>query len=128
MKTYKCTNPGCTETKTEEIAALGHDWDEGTVTKEATKSETGEKVSSCKNEGCTETKTEVIPVVEKSGNLTWLWILLGLAAIGFILWLLLFKRKKDDDDDNNSTGGGAAGAAGGAAAGAKPAGGVSLKK
>ncbi len=116
---YKCTVEGCTETKTEEIAALGHDWDEGTVTKEATKNETGEKVSACKNEGCGETKTEVIPVVEKSGNLIWLWILLGLVVIGFILWLLLFKRKKDDDDDNST---------GGAAAGSKPTGGVGRKK
>lgn len=36
-------NSGCTETKTETVPALGHDWDEGTVTKEPTKKETRRK-------------------------------------------------------------------------------------
>lgn len=42
------------------IAATGHKWDGGTVTKEATATEDGVKIYHCTNAGCTETKTEVI--------------------------------------------------------------------
>ena len=45
--------------KTGETAALGHDWDEGKVTKEVTCTTDGEKTYSCSR--CEETKTEVIP-------------------------------------------------------------------
>ncbi|MBQ8555944.1 MAG: hypothetical protein IJ438_08735 [Clostridia bacterium] len=63
VKTYKCQNTGCTETKTEEIAALGHKWNDGEVTTKATCKAEGVKTFTCQNEGCTvKTKTEAIPV------------------------------------------------------------------
>lgn len=65
VKTISGTNTGCKETKTETVPALGRDWDEGAVTKEPTKKETGEKVLTCKN--CGETKTEEIPVLASTG-------------------------------------------------------------
>ena len=40
---------------------LGHTWDEGTVTKEASCTEEGEIYFECTDEGCNATKTEVIP-------------------------------------------------------------------
>jgi hypothetical protein len=46
--------------------ALGHDWDEGTITKEATETEEGIKTYTCKR--CKETKTEVIPKKESGGS------------------------------------------------------------
>lgn len=45
------------------IAATGHKWDNGTVTKEATATEAGVKTYHCTNTGCTETKTETIPAI-----------------------------------------------------------------
>lgn len=42
------------------IPAIGHNWDNGTVTKEATATEAGVKTYHCTNAGCTETKTEAI--------------------------------------------------------------------
>lgn len=63
-----CTEPGikshhckrCDETKDETvIPALGHSWDEGVVTKEATLDEDGEITYTCTV--CGETKTEIIP-------------------------------------------------------------------
>lgn len=54
---------GKTETTVEKmtVAATGHKWDNGTVTKEATATEAGVKTYHCTNTGCTETKTETIP-------------------------------------------------------------------
>lgn len=46
----------------QEIAAKGHDWDNGVVTKEATETETGTRTFTCKN--CQETRTEDIPLKE----------------------------------------------------------------
>lgn len=43
------------------VAATGHKWDNGTVTKEATATEAGVKTYHCTNTGCNETKTETIP-------------------------------------------------------------------
>ena len=65
-----CTKPGYTQgshcsvcnkvlSKPTEIPALGHDWDDGTVTKEATCTEGGERTYVCGR--CEETKTEKIP-------------------------------------------------------------------
>ena len=54
---------GATQTTVaaEKIDKLGHDWDEGTVTKEAAScTEPGEKTFHCKREGCSETKVEAI--------------------------------------------------------------------
>ncbi|MGN0367621.1 MAG: leucine-rich repeat domain-containing protein [Wujia sp.] len=47
------------------IAATGHKWDDGTVTKAATATEDGVKTYHCTNAGCTETKTDVI---DKTGT------------------------------------------------------------
>jgi hypothetical protein len=65
-----CTEKGLTEGEKcsvcstilkaqDEVPALGHDWDKGTVTKEATDTEEGAITYTCKN-GCGETYTEVI--------------------------------------------------------------------
>ncbi len=66
-----CTTPGLNagthclrcdyKTGLEVIPALGHDWDEGTITTPATCTEDGVMTFTCKREGCNETKTEVIP-------------------------------------------------------------------
>ena len=77
--------------------ALGHDWDEGTVTKEPTKKETGEKVLTCQN--CGETETEVIPVVASTGAPVWLWIVIGVGVAAILLWIILAKRKKEDKEE-----------------------------
>ena len=50
----------CGETKTHTLAALGHDWDEGVVTKAATCTEEGEMTYTCQREGCDATRTEAI--------------------------------------------------------------------
>ena len=50
------------QTKTVEIKALGHEWDEGKVTKEPTDTEAGEKTYTCKHNE-THTKTEEIPAL-----------------------------------------------------------------
>lgn len=43
------------------VAATGHKWDGGTVTKEPTAKEEGIRTYHCTNPGCAQTKTEVIP-------------------------------------------------------------------
>ena len=74
------TEPTCTEggytTKTcslcgkervsDKTEALGHDWDEGTVTKEPTKTEAGEKTITCTR--CGETKSQRIPPLNDAPN------------------------------------------------------------
>ena len=50
----------CGFVKESKITALGHDWDGGEITKEATCSVPGERTYHCKREGCTATKTEEI--------------------------------------------------------------------
>ncbi len=57
-KTFTCANDA-THTRTEEIAALGHKWDEGKVTKAPTCTEKGEKTFTCANDA-THTRTEEI--------------------------------------------------------------------
>ncbi|MBR3646694.1 MAG: hypothetical protein IKN54_09785 [Lachnospiraceae bacterium] len=55
----KCTRCSANvETKT--IAALGHNWDGGSVTKKATCTAKGTKTYKCKRSGCSSTKTETI--------------------------------------------------------------------
>lgn len=52
---YTCTCAGCTEKltyKTDYTQALGHDWDDGVVTKPAKLNEQGEKRVTCLREGC----------------------------------------------------------------------------
>ena len=62
-----CTEKGsqervceCGDKQTKDIDALGHDWDEGEITKAATCSVPGEKTYHCKRAGCTATKVEQI--------------------------------------------------------------------
>ena len=50
----------CGFEKETKINKLDHDWDDGTVTKEATCAEPGVRTFKCKREGCTATKTEEI--------------------------------------------------------------------
>ena len=50
----------CGDKQTKAIDALGHDWDDGEITKAATCSVPGEKTFHCKRAGCTATKVEVI--------------------------------------------------------------------
>ena len=56
--TYTCTRDGVT--KTEGIPALGHKWDDGTITTAPTCETEGEKTFKCTNDGCAETKTEAV--------------------------------------------------------------------
>jgi len=71
-KEATCTESGLTDGKKcsvcnlilvqqETVAAKGHAWDDGKVTKEPTETETGIKTFACAN--CKETKTESIPVL-----------------------------------------------------------------
>lgn len=43
-----------------DVPAIGHDWDEGQITKRATATEPGEMTYTCKRDGCNKTKTEPI--------------------------------------------------------------------
>jgi len=68
VKTFTCST--CGDSYTEEIAAIGHAWNEGVVSKEATCTETGEKTFVCQNDG-SHTKVEEIPVeahTDSDGN------------------------------------------------------------
>lgn len=58
-KTASCENAGCTETKTEDIPALGHEVKEWTVTEEATLEKEGKRTGTC--DRCKETIEESIP-------------------------------------------------------------------
>ena len=66
VKSRSCTNNGCAYKETEVIPALGHQWDDGTVTLEPTETTSGEKTYTCS--ACGETRTEEIPAltVEKT--------------------------------------------------------------
>ena len=58
-KSHHCTRPGCdSKTEVTEIAALGHEWGEGTETKAPTCTEAGEKTYTCTR--CSATKTEEV--------------------------------------------------------------------
>lgn len=59
VETGTCSK--CNGTTTREIAALGHDFGEWTVEKEATETETGLEVRTCKREGCDVKETREIP-------------------------------------------------------------------
>ena len=62
-KMYSCEY--CYKQKTEKISALGHEWDEGTVTKQPSVTEEGIRIYKCKHSGCKETKTEKIAKLPK---------------------------------------------------------------
>ena len=53
----------CSEKHEETLKALGHNWDEGKVTKEASCDAEGEITYTCTREGCGETKTEPISTI-----------------------------------------------------------------
>lgn len=57
--TYICKRDA-SHTKTEAIPALGHKWDDGTITTAPTCETEGKKTYKCTNDGCTETKTESV--------------------------------------------------------------------
>lgn len=59
---YGCLN-GCDleSYQSDFVAPLGHDWNDGVITKEATCTENGVKTYKCKRDDCGATKTEVIP-------------------------------------------------------------------
>lgn len=65
-KTFKCTNNGCTGTKTEPVSATGeHTWDDGVVTTKPSCYKPGVMTFTCKVNGCTQTRTEEIPATEE---------------------------------------------------------------
>ena len=61
-----CTTPLCGATKTEVLAATGHQWDSGKVTQAATEKAEGVKTYTCTV--CGTTKTEAIAKLVPSGN------------------------------------------------------------
>ena len=69
VKTYTCTNPGCSDTKTEVVAATGqHSWNSGSITTPPTCTATGVKTYTCTNYGCSATRTETVAA---TGQHTW---------------------------------------------------------
>lgn len=62
-ETAHCTTYGCTytDTRIKENSALGHNWDNGTVTKTPTCSQEGELLFTCRNDS-SHTRTETIPI------------------------------------------------------------------
>ena len=69
-KSHHCTRPGCdSKTEVTEIAALGHEWGEGTETKAPTCSEAGEKTYTCTR--CNATKTEAIEALGHAYSDEW---------------------------------------------------------
>lgn len=60
-QTYECSN--CGDSYVETAAALGHDYDAGTVTTQPGCNTTGVKTYKCKRTGCNNTKTESIAVL-----------------------------------------------------------------
>lgn len=65
--TYTCAR--CGDSYTDSYTApLGHDWDEGTVTKEPTETEAGERTYICSR--CGENKTEAIPALGHTHSYT----------------------------------------------------------
>ena len=64
----KCSACGKTITAQQTIAALGHSWNTGEVTKEPTEKETGIRTFTCT--ACLATKTEIIAVLEHTHKYT----------------------------------------------------------
>ena len=61
----KCSDCGEILIEQEVIEVLGHDYDDGVVTKEPTTTEKGEKTYTCQREGCGYSYTEEIPELEE---------------------------------------------------------------
>ena len=69
-KSHHCTRPGCdSKSEVTEIAALGHEWGEGTETKAPTCTEAGEKTYTCTR--CDKTKTEAIEALGHAYSEEW---------------------------------------------------------
>ena len=69
-KSHHCTRPGCdSKTEVTEIAALGHEWGEGTETKAPTCTEAGEKTYTCTR--CDKTKTEEVAALGHAYSDEW---------------------------------------------------------
>ena len=69
-KSHHCTRPGCdSKTDLTEIAALGHEWGEGTETKAPTCTEAGEKTYTCTR--CDKTKTEEVAALGHAYSEEW---------------------------------------------------------
>ena len=69
-KSHHCTRPGCdSKSEVTEIAALGHEWGEGTETKAPTCTEAGEKTYTCTR--CNATKTEAIEALGHAYSEEW---------------------------------------------------------
>lgn len=66
---YKCKNCDY-KVLPKEIPMIAHSWDKGTVTKNATCSQTGVKTYKCQTPGCTKTKTETIKATGKHSYTT----------------------------------------------------------
>jgi hypothetical protein len=50
----------CNQAVTKTLAALGHDWNDWTITTPATEDDDGEQTRTCKRAGCDETETKII--------------------------------------------------------------------
>ena len=69
-KSHHCTAEGCnSKTDVTEIAALGHSWDKGKITKAPTCTETGEKTYTCTR--CNVTKTEAVEALGHNYSVEW---------------------------------------------------------
>ena len=69
-KSHHCTRPGCdSKSDVTEIAALDHEWGEGTETKAPTCTEAGEKTYTCTR--CNATKTEAIEALGHAYSEEW---------------------------------------------------------
>ena len=69
-KSHHCTRPGCdSKSEVTEIAALGHEWGEGTETKAPTCTEAGEKTYTCTR--CDKTKTEEVAALGHAYSEEW---------------------------------------------------------
>ena len=110
VRTYTCGNDD-SHTRTEDIDPVGHDWGEGTVTKEATLSEKGERLYTCKRDE-SHTKTEEIPMLKpaapaptdapksdipKTGDEAQpvLWLVLMLAAAAMVGAFVVGRTRKN---------------------------------
>ncbi|MDE6441185.1 MAG: hypothetical protein K2L12_00340, partial [Clostridia bacterium] len=72
-KTFTCTVNGCGETKTEPVAANGHSWNNGEITKQPTETTAGVKTFTCTVNGCGATKTQPVPELGHKHSYTGEW-------------------------------------------------------
>ena len=114
---FKCAHGDCDATKTAEIAALGHDWNQGEITKLVTDTKDGEITYTCKH--CGATKTEIIyatgvptededePVAD-NGKFIWILVLLAIMLVvecGVLVSQLVSASSDDSNDENDESDG-----------------------